>query len=387
MPSAIVISTWPLVPVNNGGRRRIAALLKALGQHAVVMQPSQHHPEHITVPYPIDLGRRKIRINCGIFNFYLGANRKIARQFLLNHSPGCAILTSIWGEPVVHGLKDLPVVLDAHDVNVIAMAERYGKRHPFTKLVKAQEARTLRGVDHLFTCSERDRSLFVELYGVPLSKVTVVPNGVDTPTLPPNVDLLSNDTFWQSNAAGRTPLFFMGKLDYEPNIRALDFLNASVMPELQQRSPGTFKLIVCGAPVPKSSFHPDIAFAGSLDDRRLQAYLDGASICLAPIFTGSGTRLKILEFLSAAKPVVATAKAAEGIPVESGMHLIIAKPSAFTEEILALAKDPSRSRSLARAGQALVAETCDWTRAIQPKWKSILDQWCNFSPEPPWPRA
>jgi glycosyltransferase involved in cell wall biosynthesis len=251
--------------------------------------------------------------------------------------------------------------------------------------VHAQEARTLKRVDHLFTCSDQDRDQFIDLYGISPSKITVVPNGVDTRTEPPDKNFLAEDSFWQANVQEQSTLFFMGKLDYEPNVRALDFLNRELMPELDRLSPGAFKVVVCGGPVPRNRFHHGIAFAGSVDDRRLQAYMHGASMCLAPIFTGSGTRLKILEYLSAARPVVATPKAAEGIPCESGTHLVIAEADAFTDAIRTLAQDSARSDSIAQSGRNLVREMFDWTAAVQPKWRSILDQWCNFTPAPPWP--
>lgn len=386
MPSTVVLSTWPLNRVDSGGKRRIDALMNALGRHTILVQPGLHHPKYTTVPYSLDLGRRKLGINWGIFNFSLPQNRRFARNLIRNQSPACVVLTSIWGEPVVRGLNEVPVVLDAHDVNATAIAERFGRIHPFTKLVHAQEARTVKCVDHLFACSEQDREQFMESYGIPASKVTVVPNGVDTNSPPPDSSVLSKDAFWQSNVKQQTPLFFMGKLDYQPNIRSLAFLNDTLLPELEQRSPGKYRIIVSGGPVPAATFRPGIAFSGTIDDRRLQAYLHGSSICLAPVFTGSGTRLKVLEYLSAARPVVATAKAAEGIPCESGKHLVIADPESFADEIEKLARDPAKSDSMAQAGRNLVREKFDWTSAVQPKWRSVLDQWCDFSPTSPWPK-
>lgn len=384
MPSTVVLSTWPLNHADSGGKRRIDALLSAAGRRVILIQPGIHHPKYATVPYPVDLGRRKLGINWGIFNFYLRRNRRIAREIVRHQSPACVLLTSIWGEPVVRGLDDVPVVLDAHDVNSTAIAERFGQKHPFTRMVHAQEARTLKRVHHLFTCSARDRTQFIDLYDIPESKISVVPNGVDTRVKTPDEKFLAGDSFWQTNAREKTTLFFMGKLDYEPNVRALNFLNEKLMPELDRVSPEGFNMIVCGGPVPGNPFHPGISFAGSVDDQRLQAYLHGASICLAPIFTGSGTRLKILEYLSAAKPTVATPKAVEGIPCESGKHLIIAEPDAFAEAVQNLARDPERSDSMAIFGQSMVREMFDWTDAIQPKWRSVLDQWCDFSPAPQW---
>ena len=49
-----------------------------------------------------------------------------------------------------------------------------------------------------------------------------------------------------------------------------------------------------------------------------------SKMSLAPIFSGGGTRLKILEAMALKTPVVATSKGAEGLDVESERHLLIA---------------------------------------------------------------
>jgi polysaccharide biosynthesis protein PslH len=48
---------------------------------------------------------------------------------------------------------------------------------------------------------------------------------------------------------------------------------------------------------------------------------------VAPIFSGSGTRLKILEAMAAGIPIVATEKAAEGLSLKHGEDILFARNS------------------------------------------------------------
>ncbi len=49
-----------------------------------------------------------------------------------------------------------------------------------------------------------------------------------------------------------------------------------------------------------------------------------AAVVVAPLRSGGGTKLKVLEALAAGRPVVATTVGAEGIEVGDGEHLLVA---------------------------------------------------------------
>lgn len=374
MPTAIVLSYWDLCEAASGGSRRVHALMNALAPHPVLVQPRAHHPTVPTVPYPRDLGRRKRGINWGIFNFYLPSTRRIARGLLSHQHPALAVMTSIWNEPALRRHPTIPVVLDAHDVNAVAIAERFGPTHPFTRLVESQERRAVERAHHVFACSEGDRQAFLARYELPEDRVSVVPNGVDVAAFDA-VNPDEPDPEWTAAAGGGQVLLFMGKLDYQPNQAALDFLSDTLLPDLEARSPGLFRLVVCGGPLPAGRFHPAIHFAGRLPTARLQRWIKRADLCLAPVFTGSGTRLKILEYLAARRPVVSTPKGAEGLPCRSGRELLLADPDHFTEAVWELAGNPNQAAALGQAGHRFVTERFDWATSIQPRWRAVTDPW------------
>lgn len=374
-PRILVLSYWNLNHSAFGGGTRVLALMRALGSRGVLCQPAPAHPDFSSVTVPWNLGRRKrAGINWGMFNYFLPSNRRKARAAIRTLRPALIVHTSMWTHAVTRGMRGLPpMVLDAHDVNASAIAERYGPRHPATRAVLAWEKKTARAMDHVFACSERDRAAFESMYGLSQGKVTVVPNGVDLSAYGKEPQGISaDDERW---IAGRRLLLFMGKLDYQPNREALDFLDRTVMPALDQGAPGAYCLIVVGGAAPEGSFHPAIRFAGRVPE--VIPFIRRADICLSPIFSGSGTRLKILEYLAARKPVVSTPKGAEGLELRNGRDLLLAEPGEFAQAIQRLEQDPPLARRCADSGHEQVSLHYTWSSS-QARWRRAMEPWIQW---------
>ncbi len=312
-----------------------------------------------------------------MFNFLWPPNRRLLRRLVADQEPSLIVLTSIWNDFALAGCAGIPMVLDAHDVNAVAVGERCGRAHPFTLVVKAWERRTVRRMHHVFACSPVDRELFMRLYGLPPDRVSVVPNGVNVSAFDAISPPWNIDADLERKLGDATVLFFMGELSYQPNREALKFLNDSLMPALERRHPGGFRVLVCGGPVPTGEGHPALLFAGQLSDDGLRRCMKRSDICLAPIMTGSGTRLKVLEYMAAGKPVVSTPKGAEGIACQQGRDIIIAGPEAFPDAVAALASDRARMATVGAAGYQMVRATYDWDQSIVPLWRETLDRWLD----------
>jgi glycosyltransferase involved in cell wall biosynthesis len=96
-----------------------------------------------------------------------------------------------------------------------------------------------------------------------------------------------------------------------------------------------------------------------VDDVRLP--VAEAAVCVVPIRQGGGTRLKILEAMALGTPVVATAKAAEGLSAQNGVHLLLADdPEAFAKHAIALLSNPELREHLIVNARRLVERCYDW---------------------------
>jgi glycosyltransferase involved in cell wall biosynthesis len=87
-----------------------------------------------------------------------------------------------------------------------------------------------------------------------------------------------------------------------------------------------------------------------------------AFVAVAPLRVAGGTRIEILEAMAAAVPVVSTARGAEGLAVERGVHLLLAETAEETREaIILLSRDTVKAAQLASAGLDLVRRRHDWS--------------------------
>ncbi|MDR0993342.1 MAG: glycosyltransferase family 4 protein [Verrucomicrobiota bacterium] len=360
MPGVLLTSYYTIQNPSTGGKRRVAELVQALQPDVHLLQPPPAPRDAAICIYPRDFGRRKHGINWGIFNLYWPSNRRAARQAARRLRPDVLLNASIWCHDAFSGLK-IPRVLDAQNVDALAIAGRFGSTHPFTQLVRRKERQACLESEQIFCCSQTDAEAFQREYGLPESKLTVAPNGVRLPEQPAE-DPLANQT--AAELAGQIKLFFMGKLDYAPNEEALAFLAEFLLPELERRLPGKVVCLVSGGPgLPAGVWHPALRYIGRVPD--VAPWLALADVCLAPVFSGSGTRLKVLEYFAAGKPVVATAKAVEGLDVQDGREFRLAERNHFAEVLLHLLHSLPQASEMAARARQLVQARYSWDQTAR----------------------
>ena len=161
--------------------------------------------------------------------------------------------------------------------------------------------------------SQADRAATLSVLKDAATRVETVPNGVDC-------------AYNQPGIAPVTPgsLVFNGSLTYDANFDAMQFFLSGVWPQLRQEIPSISLTItgsVAGVDLSGLALDTEVSLSGFVEDVR--PLVAGAAVCVAPIRQGGGTRLKILEAMALGTPVVATSKAAEGLQVVSGEHLLI----------------------------------------------------------------
>ncbi len=223
--------------------------------------------------------------------------------------------------------------------------------------LRAYEARTLRAFDRVLAVSEEDRAALARL--APQADLRVVPNGVDTARFAPGAAPLG----------GPADLLFTATLDYRPNIDAVAWFAGEVLPRIRAARPDARFVVVgrAAAPAVKSLHNNEsIIVVGEVEDVR--PHVAGAAAYVVPMRIGGGSRLKLLEALALAAPVVSTPMGAEGVEgLRDGEQLLLgASPAAFAAAALRLLDDRELARRLGAAGRAHMIDRYDW-QAIVPR--------------------
>lgn len=252
-----------------------------------------------------------------------------------------------------------PKVLFSHNVEAIIWRRHYEMaRNPFWKALSfyewqrmtAAERKYLSKADHVIAVSENDREAFAKL--IDSRRLTVIPTGADT-------------EFFQPSSAKETPssLVFSGSMDWLPNEDGIFYFSNEILPLIRRQVPDVTLWVVGRSPSRRlqdlASRVANIRLTGWVADVR--PYLAQGAVYVVPLRIGGGTRLKIFEAMSMAKSVVSTSIGAEGLPVKSGEHLLLADdPASFAENVLRLLGNASYRARVGQSARQLVEENYSW---------------------------
>jgi glycosyltransferase involved in cell wall biosynthesis len=157
-------------------------------------------------------------------------------------------------------------------------------------------------------------------------------------------------------------VLFVGSFLHSPNRRAAIWLIADIWPALRRRVPDA-RLTVVGMNPP----HELVALAAAAgvelvaNAPDLQPYYARARAVIAPIQTGGGIRVKIVEACAAARPIVTTHIGAEGLPIVPDEHALFAEGTEGLATALArVLTDEALAQRLADNGRALVEQEFSW---------------------------
>jgi len=278
-------------------------------------------------------------------------------------------LGSSWQALGVKEIVRLPMVLDEHNVEWQLMrqqAHTTGVSFPWKRL-RAYEKLCHKAFNHVLVVSALDKSVF-GIDGTPDQKMTVVPNGVDTAAFraDPERRLLVRGKHGLNDNV--PVVMYMGSMKFFPNVDALSSLTSKIYPRAKALVPN-LRLMLTGPGTDTLSGLPfqDVIRTGVVNRALLPSYINAADVCLAPIRFGSGTRFKILEWMACERPVIATAKAAEGLEVTSGSNIIIEDDFDNYPEIISdLCRDEQFRSRLGSKARNLVESKYAWEKCIAP---------------------
>jgi sugar transferase (PEP-CTERM/EpsH1 system associated) len=263
--------------------------------------------------------------------------------------------------PYVAGLNSIPRVIE--DLELSMIWNKVQAQNTWTGQVrygltwwkqKRYAAHLLRQFEGCTVASEQERAL-IKSIAPGFEPLAIVPNGVDLTSYKGNWGPSIPDT-----------LIFPGALTYEANFDAMIFFLRNVLPLIWAQRPHV-TLRITGrtesVPLHQLPLNDNVILTGYLEDVR--PAIAQSQICVVPMLTGGGTRLKILEAMALGTPVVSTNRGAEGLETTPGQDILIADaPAEFANAVLRLLDDETLQAKLSANGQQLVGERYSWERCV-----------------------
>lgn len=192
--------------------------------------------------------------------------------------------------------------------------------------------------DRTFVCSTEDRD-YLQRWGFG-KKIVSIPNSVAMPSNCPSF-------------TKEKTILFLGGYHYAPNSEAAERLITKIWPIIRQQVPSAKLMIAGNSPTSIPSFHarPEgVEFTGFVDDLDT-LYARTRTIC-CPLINGGGTRLKLIEAATYAKPMVSTKIGAEGLSFDDGNEIIIREDDAsLADACVKLLVDDALCETIGRAAR------------------------------------
>lgn len=382
-----ILLVTPTLPVpNSGGNTRVYNLIKYIATHHQVtvlsfIKPAEQEWLPLLQPlcanlelipfsgFPVAskwrnrlLGWRQILFSQRpryVHTFPVEAMRPSLQKLLAQYDFDLVIFETLYLVELVNEVDGTPILLGQQNVEsdiqkrayeiAANPIHRWRDKLMWRKLYQF-EKRYVQQFSACLAVSERDAALMCQMS--PQTEVHIVPNGVDCLHFQPQ----------PATEREENKLLFFGTLNYGPNVEGLLWFVQEIWTHISTKRPKVILEIMGINPVQEIvalAQHSSIHLVGFVPDVREKLWT--TTICVVPLLTGGGTRLKILEALAAGCPVVSTTVGAEGLDLEDGRHLLLGDTAEeFAAQVLTLLDSPAQRHSLGQEGQQAVVRQYDW---------------------------
>jgi len=356
----VVVSLYQSYPPSSGAASVAFNVAKHLGGKKYLVQLSEGGPDEIIdggvhlihIKNPLKPRIRKALSLVANFSVIVKRIEEIGPEIVFIEGSSWAFYHLVLFALIKR--RGLPSRVCYHTHNVDFLLRKQTNNPLVALLSRWSENQLLKRCDLSFAVSEADASQFHRIYR---TKPRILPNGVDIERFRGVAESRIQEV--KAKYRLNSPIvLFMGLSEYPPNKEAVDFLVLEVFPEVVRKSPGA-QLAVIGGKIGHQ--REWLINPGSLPCEEVPPFIKACDVCVAPIFSGSGTRLKILEYMAAERPVISSPKGIEGLDLEDGRNVLIASgPDEFSACILSILSDGAKARRVAKEGLRAVQEKFTW---------------------------
>jgi len=241
---------------------------------------------------------------------------------------------------------------------------------PPMRWIYALEARRLlryerhiaRTFSHSLVCTEMEAREFRSL--IPGASVSVVRNGVDL-------------EYFRSTGVPKQSgsLVFTGVMNYAPNVDAVRWFCAEILPLIRKEVPQV-TLTICGSrptkAVQRLSKIAGVMVTGGVPDVR--PYLDRAELFVAPLRLARGIQNKLLEAMAMSLPSVASRTVWQPTMIPEGDGIMAADGvEDFAARVVGLLRDAPYRAAMGSKARVAVEKSCAWAAQLAELDRVVAD--------------
>lgn len=273
---------------------------------------------------------------------------------------------------LVHALREhlsVPWWYEAHNVESAlkrailadALAREQPEAQQAMEEVDTAERIACEHSQQVLVCAEEDLTAFRARYSLPADKGLVVPNCADLSALP-FIDLVTRRQ-WQARLQQHRPVaLFLGSW-HGPNLEAAEFICRRLAPACPQ-----VVFYLAGSLCDHPDFRhlpPNVRALGRVSNAELWVLLASVDVALNPMFSGSGSNLKMLDYTASGVPVLTTSFGNRGLNF-TAEEVWIAEADAWPATLSSLMDAPDAERQArVAAARRRTEQQFDWAVAVK----------------------
>jgi glycosyltransferase involved in cell wall biosynthesis len=257
-------------------------------------------------------------------------------------------------------LDDKILIYEAQDVEYQIKKEMYPDSKIARQLLKKiyeTERELCFNADIIMTCSQEDKEKLLELYNIKKNKIIVVPNGVDVN----KTKFISIDTRKklkkELGLENEKLVLFMGSW-HKPNLEACEYIFefARKTPDIKYLLMGSQCLAFENRKLPEN-----IGLLGIVNEETKQRVFSLVDVAINPMTSGSGTNLKMFDYMAAGIPIITTEFGTRGMDNKDCFIISDIENMAFTiKKTLSI----YNVDQLVNRARKYVEETFDWSKIV-----------------------
>jgi glycosyltransferase involved in cell wall biosynthesis len=208
------------------------------------------------------------------------------------------------------------------------------------------EVLATRHFDRVVTMTEHD-ARYLRSYS-PKADIRAIPIGIDTNEFVPPA----------AEADRPIEVLFVGNFRHTPNLEAARFLVNEIAPSFP-----SIRFVLPGNNIPPDlTGRSNVVMPGYAPDTRV-LYHRPNTIVMAPLFSGTGQRVKLLEAFAMACPVITTSVGAFGFPIIPSREALVANSAEeFRHALVQLISSESLRTQLGEAARQMILRQFDWSQ-------------------------
>jgi glycosyltransferase involved in cell wall biosynthesis/GT2 family glycosyltransferase len=287
----------------------------------------------------------------------------------IEHAQRCEVVvfSHPWLYPLVREHLDFErqlVVYDAHNVEGLLRMKLLDDCGAGTKIARGvlrQEHMICQEADLILACSDEDRSLFHRLYGTPAAKVRVVPNGVFVGNIRAAEGARRLAARQRLGLSDVPIALFIGS-QYGPNLEAARLILSELAPQFPN-----VKFVIAGGvgdglTALEREAQLNVVLTGPVDEATKLDWLAAATVAINPMLSGSGTNIKMFDFMAAGLPILTTPAGGRGIDCAAEQAFEVCAPKDLCTGLAQLLSNPQRRSELAARARDAVERCFAWER-------------------------